>query len=368
MKKTKGFTLAEVLVGLSIVGITAALTIPQLVKTIQKVETGPKLSRAVQQFEVSSQDYFNYRTKNDNKASHYTKFSDIEEVSLDELATFWGLTPVTDGPAFKIDEYTEYAYIQQPLLIQSAYAAVNPNDDLHTGIGNNTDTTTNVNNVDLKIKCTDISTGIDCYEGDPGCSCGKVHVEQPGCDINTQEIVNGKCVNKCPEGTKRDNNGLCASICPENASWQFGKCWCDPGYQTFHWGNGKISCSKSSTSEPEPEPDPEPDPTPVTSDKVQFHSKKSGYDVFFEDNKIDTTGKTKNEDIVASFYLDTNGTKNRPNMKGKDLFKFHLRNDGKLEPEGLKDSGYTTNCADGGVKDGLACTARIVRDGYKIKY
>lgn len=356
MKKTKGFTLAEVLVGLSIVGITAALTIPQLVKTIQKVETGPKLSRAVQQFEVSSQDYFDYKTKKDEKKSHYTKFSDMSEVSLDELATFWGLTPITNGAAFNIDEYTEYAYIQQPLLIQSAYAAVQNNSftvnppsvggdtgvssTIGNGIGN-TGTTTVVDsegtNPDgtLKRRCNDILTGEVCYEDDPNCKC----TSNPNNDDEDKETLDpafGTLAKPCPNG--------------------------------FTYSSKLDSCIGAMDWQPDSDPEPDPEPKPDSKQAKAYHSKKGGYDVLFEDNKINTTGITDNKAIVASFYLDTNGTKNRPNMKGKDLFKFHLRNDGKLEPDGLKDSSYAKNCADSGVKDGLACTARIVRDGYKIKY
>ena len=177
MKKTKGFTLAEVLVGLSIVGIAAALTIPQFVKTIQKVETGPKLSRAVQQFEVSSQDYFNYRTKKDAKASHYTKFSDINDVSLDELATFWGLTPVNES-SFNINNYKEYAFVPEASILPMAYAAHDPCEiyenlaielppECQKNQGEDED------NELEHFKCFNSTTGESCTEGEPGCDCGK---------------------------------------------------------------------------------------------------------------------------------------------------------------------------------------------------
>ena len=336
MKKTKGFTLAEVLVGLSIVGIAAALTIPQFVKTIQKVETGPKLSRAVQQFEVSSQDYFNYRTKKDAKASHYTKFSDINDVSLDELATFWGLTPTTNGSSFNINNYKEYAFVPEASILPMAYAMspqemeelkcrLDPLCNTNPGEENEED-----NELEL-FKCFNSTTGESCTEGEPGCDCGE----------DKDDTVNATIGNLCPVGKVRN---------PIT-----GKCETEIEYKPFE-GSGDN------------ESDTEPEPDNPSSKYQAYHSKKGGYDIYFDGDKINTTGKSNNEDIVTSFYLDTNGAKNTPNMKGKDLFKFHLRNDGKLEPEGLKDSGYAKNCADSGVRDGLACTARIVRDGYKIKY
>lgn len=333
MKKTKGFTLAEVLVGLSIVGIAAALTVPQLVKSIQKVETGPKLSRAVQQFEVSSQDYFNYRTKKDEKASHYTKFSDINEVSLDELATFWGLTPITktDVP-FNIDKYAEYAYVPESSILPMAYAMHDPCEfykdlliDPPAGCQNNP----GEDNELEPFKCFNPTTGMSCIEGEPGCDCGEDKDDTVG-------AVDKPLTKFCPDG-----------------------------YTYSYATDSCIKLTLGSGSDTEPEPEQENNPN---SKYQAYHSKKGGYDIYFDGDKINTTGKSNNEDIVASFYLDTNGTKNRPNMKGKDLFKFDLRNDGKLEPEGLKNNSYVNNCADSGVKDGLACTARIIRDGYKIKY
>ena len=357
MEKTKGFTLAEVLVGLSIVGIAAALTIPQLVKSIQKVETGPKLSRAVQQFEVSSQDYFDYRTKKDEKASHYTKFSDMSEVSLAELATFWGLTPIINGPTFNIDNYAEYAHLKQPLLLQSAYAATpgsmdSVEDKTSIGdLGNPWGDTSNfvgdTGKVELKRNCYNVLTGEGCEEGSVGCKCSS--------DDNNDD---------------EDKVTLDPTLCVLG--------------QTYVEGIGCTKLNVAPLPDNEEQEEEQEEKQEEVQEEVQegvqvednnpsssaqaYHSKKGGYDVFFEDDKIDTTGKTKNEDIVVSFYLDTNGTKNKPNMKGKDLFKFHLRNDGKIEPEGLKNRDYEKNCADSGVKDGLACTARIVRDGYKIKY
>jgi prepilin-type N-terminal cleavage/methylation domain-containing protein len=42
----KGFTLAEVLITLAIIGVVAALTIPSVVKNYQKTQTTAKLRKA----------------------------------------------------------------------------------------------------------------------------------------------------------------------------------------------------------------------------------------------------------------------------------------------------------------------------------
>ena len=53
--KRKGFTLAEVLIALSIVGIIAALTIPNMVTSYKKSVFGSSLAVAVSNFETAMQ-------------------------------------------------------------------------------------------------------------------------------------------------------------------------------------------------------------------------------------------------------------------------------------------------------------------------
>ena len=52
--KTKGFTLAEVLITLGIIGVTAALTLPSLINMHQEASIGPKLAKAVATFEEAA--------------------------------------------------------------------------------------------------------------------------------------------------------------------------------------------------------------------------------------------------------------------------------------------------------------------------
>ena len=55
MKKF-GFTLAEILVTLGVIGIVAALTVPQLVQNINKAHIGPTLQRVVSTIETANID------------------------------------------------------------------------------------------------------------------------------------------------------------------------------------------------------------------------------------------------------------------------------------------------------------------------
>lgn len=56
MKKI-GFTLAEILITLGIVGVVAALTAPSLVQNASTAQVGPKLAKAVSTLEVANQNF-----------------------------------------------------------------------------------------------------------------------------------------------------------------------------------------------------------------------------------------------------------------------------------------------------------------------
>ncbi len=51
----KGFTLAEVLISLGIIGIVAALTTPALMQSVSSSKVGPSLAKAVENFEKANQ-------------------------------------------------------------------------------------------------------------------------------------------------------------------------------------------------------------------------------------------------------------------------------------------------------------------------
>jgi prepilin-type N-terminal cleavage/methylation domain-containing protein len=53
--KKNGFTLAEVLVVLGVIGVVAALTLPTLMSNTQESQVGPKLAKAVSMFEQANE-------------------------------------------------------------------------------------------------------------------------------------------------------------------------------------------------------------------------------------------------------------------------------------------------------------------------
>lgn len=67
--KLKGFTLAEVLITLALIGVVASLTMPALMSNVQKQQVGPALAKAINTLETANQNY---------KASH--SVNDIRRV------------------------------------------------------------------------------------------------------------------------------------------------------------------------------------------------------------------------------------------------------------------------------------------------
>lgn len=72
------------------------------------------------------------------------------------------------------------------------------------------------------------------------------------------------------------------------------------------------------------------------------------------------------DDSVYSVVIDINGFENAPNTWGKDLFLFYVKNNGKVVPYGADN--YEEKCANNNVTDGKYCAAKIIADGWKIKY
>lgn len=52
--KKKGFSLAELMIAMGVVGVVAAITIPMLVENAQRAQIGPKLAKAVSAFEQAT--------------------------------------------------------------------------------------------------------------------------------------------------------------------------------------------------------------------------------------------------------------------------------------------------------------------------
>ena len=64
----KGFTLAEVLVAMGVVGVVSAIVIPQVTSNVEKNKTGLQVAKVVEQTEVACQNYL----KKDTSAQYFS--------------------------------------------------------------------------------------------------------------------------------------------------------------------------------------------------------------------------------------------------------------------------------------------------------
>ena len=103
MKKF-GFTLAEVLVSVAIVGVIAALTLPTLRTNTTDAQIGPKLAKAVSTFEQANESLLNSFSSDSLSDAGLTSST---EMYINNLSTFLKLTP-TEDDCFKTKDNMEF--------------------------------------------------------------------------------------------------------------------------------------------------------------------------------------------------------------------------------------------------------------------
>ena len=91
----KGFTLAEVLITLTIIGVIAAITLPTLMNNTTNAQIGPKLAKAVSMFEQA-----NTALLNANSVDTLTDsgFLDSTSAYISELENYMKISEFTYPP------------------------------------------------------------------------------------------------------------------------------------------------------------------------------------------------------------------------------------------------------------------------------
>ena len=243
----KGFTLVEILVALAIVGVVAAITIPQLIVAINKSTTGTALAKGVSQIETGCQ-------------SLIAKANSMS----------------TDGVPF-----TSILDIKESDIVNGGNPATDVYDQLFTSYGS--------------YFGTEVLANQNTYKG------------------NVDSYAAGQSAVSL-------NNYQAAIIYVDSKS-------------NIYYALSAVAGAPRST---------------------------------------DTQ-----DEIVDHIYIDVNG-KAKPNRFGKDIFLYGLTDRCRMFPAG---SAMMNNQAHGGtghalasdacsdnITDGLSCTARVVADGYKVKY
>ena len=114
-----GFTMAEVLAALLIVGVIAILVLPMLVKNMQKQQSVAILGRAVDQIQTGNQNIIQFANVNRTNGSYSNTLSSVNMSDLisgqgqtsilldfeDVIPAYWGLVPF-DGNLLPIKDFS----------------------------------------------------------------------------------------------------------------------------------------------------------------------------------------------------------------------------------------------------------------------
>ena len=117
---------------------------------------------------------------------------------------------------------------------------------------------------------------------------------------------------------------------------------------------------------------------PLEYSRMSFYLNNGSivYGMFFKET---TDGSYVNgfasKKTIGNIFIDINGAK-KPNTIGRDLFYFFLYDDGRLIPYGAKEYNeglyWVTNnyckSGDAGLQSNLACTSRIIDEGWEMNY
>lgn len=87
----KGFTLAEVLIALAIVGVIAALTIPTIMQNVSGAKVGPALAKFVNTFEVAAQ-----KKMLDAESTTLTAGGDFNANEIKSMIEYFSMAPSTE--------------------------------------------------------------------------------------------------------------------------------------------------------------------------------------------------------------------------------------------------------------------------------
>ena len=174
--------------------------------------------------------------------------------------------------------------------------------------------------------------------------------------FSINKALDGSDINNAPEDSVSANDGLFANA-PE------------------YFNVMQLSADKKADYESRVRSFAMTTPSPALSEIAGKYSMNTKLGAYFgvKSNKVATT--TISDPIVEYVYIDVNGEAS-PNRYGLDIFLFGLSDRCYMIPAGssvfkkYKSSiDLATNSCDGNsVTNGLSCTSRVIKDGYKINY
>lgn len=410
----KGFTLAETIITLGIIGVVVAITTPIVIHSTAKAQVGPKLAKTVAIFEQANAAILQTNNSNTmlakyykNNAFDYEKYSAELNNYLKSNITANSVRFVPAAYAVKVRDYWfECNVLRNPdcstdSTTGNAQFKPNPGGTVTGGFGSGGGGSNphydpydsdphNDPYTDASIKkclketytkeCEELLCNTPGYTGHAMCkSCPYLGTwKSPGSayeavweiKCNTQSIY---CDENClPKGCF-DRSGKCMNIIHDEPP--IGGDDNPPPDDD----NGEQSGRPSSP--PEEKLDPIELPTNWAGLFVKDKSitLNNGISIAYEIKKdyIDAPSKlAPRKQRIGIVAIDINGIKNGKNEIAKDIFAFVMYNDGSLRPVGIYNWDGTQNddlvwekeCDIGSEGGNPYCTGAIFENKFKVKY
>lgn len=364
--KKRGFTLAEVLIALGVVGVIAAITTPMLMTATAKSQVETGLAKSVVIWEqanigalkdADSSNILDAWGKSDgtlnyeeySKAlSNQMKMSSKLIEENQETSFVNKLLPSACAHAYSKAEQCQMQYCPDGLMNcspknqQLMMACMDEGNSAQTGPLTEKPGTVDENNQGGGNSLTDNDKAKNCMK--------KCLAEQKKNPFNFDLQ---SCTNKCMNSSEDDDIGH--EVTPGTGS---------------STGSGSDSETNNGINLP--------DWTNMFNQKNQVLVANNGITFAFVESQKDlTTSKTPSKQRIGFVAVDINGVNKGKNQIAKDVFGFALYNDGSLRPIGganwdgkndEKTKTWQDTCANNSQERDISCTASIIEQGYKIKY
>lgn len=332
MMKKRGFTLAEVLIALGVVGVLAAITTPMLMTATAKSQVETGLAKSVAIWEQA-----NIGALKDADSSNIFDAWGQSDGTLNYEEYSKALSNQMKMSSKLIEENQETSFVNK--LLPSAYA-VESNKERACQMEYCPD---GLNNCSFKNK----QLMMDCI--------ARLDDAQKDNKDLLNENNQGGGNSEDDDDEENENPGTDPDT--------------DSGSDT---GSDTGSASDSSNEITLP------DWINMFNQKNRVLVANNGITFAFVESQKDlTTSKTPNKQRIGFVAVDINGVNKGKNQVAKDIFGFALYNDGSLRPIGganwdgkndEKTKTWRDTCANDSQKKDISCTASIIEQGYKIKY
>ena len=418
----KGFTLAETIITLGIIGVIVAITTPIVIHSTAKAQVGPKLAKTVAIFEQANAAILQTNNSNSMLAKYYKNNAfDYEKYSA-ELNNYLKSNITANSVRF----------------VPAAYAVRPGGNWYECDVSKNPDCSTGSATLNFRYDNNDWSSYT--YQGDtpkpqnPGGTVTGSGDKDNWINPNSQERIN-EAINKCSKAWEENRYDAascevyceyyprhelckqCSQLEPGSNAYTIKKCtttsqnYCDEnclpegctdrdgkcmnivhGKPPIGGGTGggddnppTDDDNGEQSGRPSLPPEEKLDPIELPTNWAGLFVKdksitlNNGISIAYEIKKdyIDAPSKlAPRKQRIGIVAIDINGIKNGKNEIAKDIFAFVMYNDGSLRPVGIYNWDGTQNddlvwekeCDIGSEGGNPYCTGAIFENKFKVKY